>query len=109
MPNAISYEYLKSIKGTRNGLATLNSNGIVPRSQLPPDSRNPFRGTFATSNDLPQKSLFAGSYAYVTGTQSFWYYNWLLDSPQWVNQNITATAYLALSEVDRSVIPYIII
>ncbi|MCL2839203.1 MAG: hypothetical protein FWE05_00390 [Defluviitaleaceae bacterium] len=117
MASAISLEYLKSIEGTPNGLATLDSSGLVPVSLLPPSVISHFKGQFATAASL-ESAVSTGTmadYAYVTATNSFWYWNAGLtssdtpSSPGWVNQNITDTAYLALSVTAQAMIPYIIV
>lgn len=111
MSSSISYEYLKSIEGASNGLATLDSNSKIPLSQLPSSVIETYKGEYATSSALitayPTASL--ADYAYVTATNSFWYWNKSLTTPAWVNQQITETDYLALSASAKSVVPYIIV
>lgn len=134
MPNAITYEYLKSIEGVANGLATLDTNtqvptselpvgqpngvasldddGKVPLSQLPPiSSMSNFKGTFADetvlATDFPVG--VTGDYAYVTSTLSYWYWNNELVTPSWVNQEITLTDYNLLSAEQKGQVPYILV
>lgn len=110
MASSISYEYLKSIEGAANGLATLDGSGLVPLSQIP-DTLEIFKGEFADNTALttayPTASL--GNYAYVTSTSSYWYWNKALAVPAWVNQQITATAYTALSNAEKAAVPYNIV
>lgn len=111
MASTISYEYLTSIEGVANGLATLDSNGKVPSSQLPPSALETYKGQFADPSALtlahPTGSL--ADYAYVTSTSSYWYWNSALSVPAWVNQEITSTAYTALSSAEKASVPYIIV
>lgn len=111
MSSSISLEYLNSIKGSANGLATLDGTGKVPISQLPGGAIETYKGEYATSSALntayPSANL--ADYAYVTATSSFWYWNRALSVPTWVNQEITAIDYNALSSAEKSVVPYIII
>jgi len=71
----------------------------------------PYKGQFATSAALiaayPDGSL--ADYAYVTATSSYWYWNAALGTPAWVNQQITETAYAALSTAEKAAVPYIVI
>ncbi|MFA6860473.1 MAG: hypothetical protein WCR30_03710 [Clostridia bacterium] len=111
MASAISLEYLQSIEGANDGLATLDSSGKLTISQLPPSAIETYKGQFATSAALvtafPTGSL--ADYAYVTATSSYWYWNAALVPAEWVNQQITETAYLALSVAERAAVPYIIV
>jgi len=115
--SSVSLEYLQSIQGAANGLATLDSTGAVPLSQLPPAIISPFKGEFADETSL-ETAFPVGTiaeYAYVDATNSFWYWNAGLtstdtpDAPAWVNQEITDTDYLALSATAQAMVPYIII
>ena len=111
MSSAVSLEYLQSIEGVANGLATLDGSGTIPISQLPGGAVETYKGEYATSVLLiaayPTANL--ADYAYVTATSSYWYWNKALGTPAWVSQEITATAYLALSVAERAAVPYIIV
>lgn len=111
MSSSISYEYLSSIKGSANGLASLDGSGKVPVSQLPSSAIETFKGEYGTSSALiiayPTASL--ADYAYVDTTNSYWYWNKSLTTPAWVNQEITETNYLALSSAAKASVPYIIV
>ena len=117
MASAVSLEYLQSLEGVANGLATLDSTGTIPASQLPTSAIDHFKGQFADETALeaayPTGSL--ADYAYVTATNSFWYWNAGLtgtdtpSAPAWVNQDITDTDYLALSATAKAMVPYIIV
>ena len=71
---------------------------------------NNYKGSFDTSAALqtvhPTASL--ADYAYVVGTNSFWYWNSGLGTPAWVNQEITESGYLALSPSAKTSVPYIV-
>ena len=114
MASAISLEYLQSIQSQPGGLATLTPSGdtypgTVPENQLPPNAKSPFKGSFADSANLetayPTGSM--ADFAYVTADLAFYYWDDI--SASWVNQNITASAYAALSASEKSVVPWIII
>ena len=111
MASSISYEYLVSIEGVANGLATLDNSGKVLTSQLPPEAIETFKGTYATSAALiaAHATGSLGDYAYVTETSSYWYWNSGRDPAAWVNQQITAAAYALLSPEAQAAVPYIII
>lgn len=111
MSSAISYEYLNSIEGVANGLATLDGTGKVPLVQLPGGAIETYKGEYATSALLitayPVANL--ADYAYITATLSYWYWNKSLVTPAWVNQEITVTAYNLLSATEKASVPYIIV
>jgi len=111
MASAVSYEYLISIKGTPNGIPTLDGNGEIPTSQLPPTVVSPFKGQFADEAELIDEYPTAGlaDYAFVDDTASFWHWNPGLVIPAWVNQEITETDYLALTDSARSMVPYLVV
>lgn len=111
MASSISLEYLQSIEGQAGGLATLDSGGTIPLSQIPDSIESPFKGTYATPAALTaaHDTGNLADYAYVTSTSSFWYWNSALATPAWVNRQITATEYLALTVAQRAPVPYIII
>jgi len=114
--SAVSHEYLKSIQGVPNGIPNLDDNGEIPPVQLP-DIVTLFKGQFADEAALrtafPTASI--ANYAFVDDTASFWYWNpELLDSsddpdPDWVNQEISEEDYLALTMLQKSVVPYLVI
>jgi hypothetical protein len=110
MASALSYELFVAKQGVADGIATLDSSGLVPVSQLPPSAIETYKGEYATSADLiiayPTASL--ADYAYVTATLSYWYWNDALAIPAWVDQQITEVDYLALSVAERAAVPYIV-
>ena len=111
MSSAISLEYLNSIEGVANGLATLDGTGKVPIAQIPSGAVETFKGEYADLTALttayPTANL--GDYAYVTADLAFYYWNSKLSVPAWVNQNITVVNYALLTADEKSAIPYIII
>jgi len=112
MANAVSYEYLKSIQGVPNGISTLDNSGKVPVAQLPTTIVSPFKGQFtdetALTTAFPTANL--ADYAFVDDTGSFWYWNAGLGADAaWVNQEIEETDYLALSNLAKSMVPYLIV
>ena len=117
MASALSLEYLQSIEGVANGLATLDSTGAVPLTQLPSSVIGLFKGQFAdeTSLETAFPTATIADFAFVTATNSFWYWNAGLSStdtpnaPAWVNQEITDANYLLLSSTAQAMVPYIII
>ena len=111
MASAVSLEYLTSIEGQANGIATLDGTGKIPASQLPPSSVETYKGEFATSAALisAYPTGATADYAYVTATSSYWYWNSGLTTPAWVDQQITATAYFALAAAAKARVPYIIV
>ena len=111
MASAVSLEYLKSIQGAPGGIPTLDDKGEIPIGQLPPGAVSPFKGLFATQADLLSAYPTAemADYAYVTATNSFWYWNQGLTPPAWTNQNITEADYLPLSIEAKAMVPYIIV
>lgn len=110
MASATSLEYLQSIEGVANGLATLDGSGTVPLSQLPASVINVYLGEYATEAALiaayPTAAL--ANYAFVTDTLSYWYWNRELTPAAWVNQQISAVDYEALTAAQQGVVPYII-
>ncbi len=111
MSSAISLEYLNSIEGVANGLATLDGTGKILLTQLPEGAIETYKGEFATLLALQTDYDIANlaDYAYVTEDLSFYYWNSKLATPAWVNQNITVTNYNLLSASEKSAVPYIII
>ncbi len=111
MANAISFEYLISLAGRTDGLATLDSTGKIPIAQMPSGAIDTFKGTYADEAALSEAhaSSATGDYAYVTATASYWYWNAALATPAWVNQEITATNYMALTPEAKKGAPYIIV
>lgn len=110
MSSAISLEYLQSITGAKNGLATL-VDGKIPSSQLPASAAGAFKGEYATITDLttahPTGNL--GDYAYLTQAAGFFYWNAKLTAAAWVPQNITAANYSILVSAEKAAVPYIIV
>lgn len=111
MASSISYEYLISIEGVANGLATLDGTGKVPVSQLPDASIETYKGQFADEAAiiLAYPTAALADYAWNIATASFWYWNEALAIPAWVDQTITATDYNLLSAAEKAAVPYIII
>jgi len=109
--SAVSYEYLKSIQGAPNGIPTLDGDGNIPEAQLPSSVVSPFKGQFADEADLLDDYPVAGvaDYAYLDDTLSFWYWNAGLVVPAWVNQEIEEADYLLLTNLAKSMVPYLII
>lgn len=109
MASSISYEYLASIEGTPNGLATLDGDGKIPASQLP-SIAEVYKGEFATSPALIAAfpTAAVSNYARVDSTSSWWYWNAALATPAWVNQQISIEDYLLLSTAEKAGVPYII-
>jgi hypothetical protein len=118
MASAVSYEFLKALKGAPGGLATLNDDGKVPDYQLP--NFDPlFVGTFADEGALtaafPVSSI--AHFAFVTDTATFWYWNPRIptgtpDNPTfgaWVNQEINEADYLSLTADEKSMVPYLVV
>lgn len=111
MASAISYEYLASIEGVANGLATLDGSGKLPVSQLPPGSIETYKGVFVDVTAL-ETAFPTGStadYAFVTSELAYYYWNNALTIPAWVNQNIAIADYLLLSSTEKAQVPYIIV
>ena len=111
MASAVSYELLRAKLGAANGIATLDSGGLIPVRQLPNGVFGPYRGQFPDVNALmsayPMGAI--ADYAFVTGTNSFWYWNAFLTIPAWVNQLITEAEYLLLTLAQRAAVPYIVV
>jgi len=113
MASSVSLEYLKSLLGAPGGIPTLDGDGEIPITQLP-DNVALFKGQFADEAELvlafPEADL--ANYAYVDDTLSFWYWNAGLDTPlepAWVNQEITEGDYDDLTDLAKSMVPYLII
>jgi len=111
MANAVSHEYLKSIQGAPNGIPTLDGDGNIPEAQLPPSAVSPFKGQFADETELTDEYPTAGiaDFAYVDDTSSFWYWNAGLTVPAWINQEIEEQDYLLLSDIAKSMVPYLVV
>lgn len=133
MASSISYEFYAAKRGGADGIAPLNSsslvettylprgvaNGVasldadtkVPVAQLPDSVVNNFKGEFADEAAIIAAYATAtlGDYAYNDDTDSYWYWNAELATPAWVNQEISATAYDALSAAAKAAVPYIVV
>jgi len=111
MASAVSLEYLKSIKGAPGGIPSLDENGEIPDIQLPSSAVSPFKGHFADEAELISEYPVAGmaDYAYLDDTHSFWYWNAGLIVAAWVNQEITETDYDLLDDIEKSMVPYLIV
>jgi len=111
MASAVSYEYLKSIQGVPNGIPTLDGDGNIPESQLPPVVVSPFKGQFDDETELTDDYPVANiaDYAFVDDTSSFWYWNAGLTVPAWVNQEIEEADYLLLTSLAKSMVPYLVV
>lgn len=112
MASSISLEYLRSIEGAANGLATLDGSGKVPVSQIPTSAlESPYKGSYADYLTLAT-AIPTGEradYAYVEDEEVFYYWNSELGSPSWIPQTITPTAYDLLTATQKAQVPYIII
>jgi len=107
--SAMSYELYISKLGVPGGVATLGPDGIVPDTQLPPSSVNIFQGSFADLTNL-QTAVPVGQmawFAYVTADLAFYY--WDTYAEAWANQNVNEVAYTAMSDEEKSVVPWIVI
>lgn len=89
--NALSGKVNTSSVGVANGVASLDSNGIVPVSQLPPSSSGMM--TVATYSDLPSTGLVDGLNVFVTDasgdpsgtvTSGWAIYKYTLSTTTWV-------------------------
>ncbi|MDF2865373.1 MAG: hypothetical protein K0R72_182 [Clostridia bacterium] len=111
MASSVSYELLQSKQGTANGLATLDANSKLLVSQLPAEAVETYKGEYATSAALiaAHATGLLADYAYVTETNSYWYWNEALAIPAWVNQQITEAAYLLLSASEKAAVPYTVV
>ena len=111
MASAISYEYLQSILNQAEGLPVLDANTKILAEHLPDEMVTKYKGEFEDEAALiaAYPAATPSDYAYVTDTQSFWYWNAELSTAAWVNQQITATAYMALTTAQRAAVPYIIV
>jgi len=111
MASAISYELFTAKRGAADGIASLDIDSKIPLSQLPDIAIDSYKGQFADTAALiaayPTGEL--SDYAYVTATNSYWYWNAALASPAWVNQQITEADYIALSTAEKAGVPYIVI
>ena len=111
MGSAISYEYFNSLINEPHGIAGIGEDGKLPIGIMPGGSVETYKGIFATSVLLiaahPIGSV--ADYAFVTATESYWYWNAAIVTPGWVNQCITAAAYLPLTTAAKAEVPYIII
>lgn len=70
-----------------------------------------YKGEYADETALttayPTATL--ADYARVTATSTYWYWNAALATPAWVNQEISVTAYNALSAAEQAAVPYILV
>lgn len=111
MAGIVSIELLDSMIGAPNGIAGLGPDGKIPLSELPGGAIETYKGEYATVALLtaayPVGNL--ADYAFVDATPGFWYWNSKLAIPAWVNQFITVIAYLALTPLQQSAVPYILI
>lgn len=111
MSSAVSLELLETMKGEPDGIASLDDTGHIPVDQLPAGSVETYKGIFATTAVLlaAHPTGLIADYAYVTATNSFWYWNSQLTTPAWVNQLITPANYNALTTQQKAAVPYIVI
>lgn len=70
-----------------------------------------YKGEYATEAALTTAypTGLLADYAYVTATLTYWYWNAGLLTPAWVNQQITAAAYAALTAAAQVAVPYILV
>jgi hypothetical protein len=111
MAGILSLEFYQGQRNTANGYAGLDGGGMIDTSQLPASTVNPFKGTFATDQDL-ETAHATGSladYAYVTATNSFWYWDINASTPGWMNQHISSATYSAMTPAEQGCIQWIII
>ncbi len=110
MASAVSYELFVSKQGAANGLATLDATSKIPVSQIPASVVSSYKGEYADSAALIAAYPLASvaDYAYVTGTNSYWYWNDGLATPAWANQQIIESAYNALTSAAKAAMPYIV-
>lgn len=111
MASALSFELFEAKQGVANGLATLDGSGQLLSAQLPPEAVSCYKGVFADETALTTAHPTAdlGDYAYVNDTTSYWYWNSVITTPAWVNQQITESAYAALTAAERAAVPYVVI
>jgi len=111
MASTIRYEFYSDQLGAASGMASLDAGGKLPVAQLPDSAVEVYKGSFADESAIvaayPTGSL--ADYAYNEDTSSYWYWNAELTVPAWVDQEITATAYDALSTAEQAAVPYIIV
>lgn len=111
MPGLVTVELLNSQKGAADGIASLDGTGKVPIAQLPAGAVETYKGVYATSAALivayPTASI--ADYAWVTATTSYWYWNYALATPAWVDSVITLAAYTALSTAEKAAVPYSVV
>jgi len=113
MASGVSLEYLKSLLGAPGGIPTLDDEGEIPITQLPTLVAL-FKGQFPDEAALVDAFPEAGlaNFAYVDDTLSFWYWNAGLEDPlepAWVNQEITEDDYDLLTDLAKSMVPYLIV
>lgn len=94
-----------------NGLATLDGTGKIPAAQLPASAVETYKGKYATTAALTAAYVTASlaDYAYVTETNSYWYWNEAIETPAWVNQQIAEAAYNDLDTTEKAAVPYIVV
>lgn len=110
MSAVISYDFYSARRGAANGFASLDSGGKVPVAQLPNEAIETYKGQYATQVALTTAcpAGVLADYAYVTATNSYWYWNSGLTTPAWVNQQIAETAYNALTTAAQQAVPYVV-
>lgn len=110
MPDIQLYEIAVPKKGEAGGVASLDSEAKVPISQLPTGIVETYKGNYATSSALlsAHPTALLADYAYVTQTNSFWYWNTASAIATWVNQEISESAYNALGAPAKASVPYIV-
>ena len=71
----------------------------------------PYKGVFVSTTVLiaAHPTGLIADYAYINGTNSFWYWNSKMIIPAWVNQVICEADYELLTKVQKSAVPYIIL
>ena len=111
MASALSYELFEAKQGVANGIATLDATVKVPVAQLPDVAISTYKGVYADEAALiaAYETASQADYAYVTATLSYWYWNPLVATGSWVNQQIGETAYGALSDAQKGAVPYIVV
>lgn len=110
MASAVSLEYLQSIEGQPNGLATLDNNGQLPAAQIPPTSEL-YKGEFPNPGALATAfpNAAQNNFAWVVSTETNWFWNDQLVPGQWVNSNIAIADYTLLTASQKAAVPYVIL
>ncbi len=98
----ISFEYLQSLIGNASGIAPLGPDGKLPDTYLPDTARGAFVGSYATLAELQaaHPTGLAGQYGLVAGKTYYW--NTAQTMMKWNPEEITASAYQALTAEEKA-------